>query len=116
MINDLYTYEAVVNKIIDGDTIDVTIDLGFKLKWKSHCRFYGINTPELKSKDVDVRLKALEAKQYVMDKLVLGGTILIKSRSLDAFGRALSEIYYGPNFEFHINQELLDLNLAIPFV
>lgn len=107
---NLYQYQAVVNKVVDGDTIWATIDLGFTVSWASSCRFYGINTPELKATDPLVRAKALEAKQYLIDNLPVGTRILIHSRELDKYGRPLVDVYLGDR---HINQEILDHGLAV---
>lgn len=112
MTNNLYNYKAVVNRIVDGDTAELTIDLGFTVQWKSTCRFFGINTPELNSKDVIVRAQALEAKQYVIDKLPVGSVVHIISRQLDKYGRPLVDIYYTAEMK-HLNQELLDAGLAV---
>jgi micrococcal nuclease len=60
-----FIYDAKVIKIVDGDTIDAEIDLGFNVKIKERIRFAGINTPELKSKDPNERSRALKAKQFV---------------------------------------------------
>jgi micrococcal nuclease len=112
MINNLHHYRATVTRILDGDTVELVIDLGFTVQWKSTCRLYGVNTPELTSKDPLIRAKALEAKQYLIDKLPLGGQVYIKSRELDKYGRPLADVYYSADFK-HINKELLDLALAV---
>ena len=111
----MYEYKAIVNKIVDGDTVNLTIDLGFTIYWKSNCRFASINAPELTSIDPVVRAKALEAKQYVIEALPLNTKIKIISRELDKYGRPVIDIYYGTNFEKHLNQELLDKGLAVKY-
>lgn len=116
MINNLYHYKATVNRVVDGDTAELTIDLGFTVQWKSTCRLYGINTPELNSKDAAVKQKANDAKQYVAYHLVKGTQVLIKSRELDKYGRPLVDIYYGEGFTQHINQELVDKQLAVTYL
>jgi micrococcal nuclease len=109
---NLYNYKATVIRIVDGDTVELTIDLGFTVQWKSTCRLFGINTPELISKDSALRLKALEAKQYVIDRLPIGTVVHISSRQLDKYGRPLADIYYTAEMK-HLNQELLDAGLAV---
>ena len=116
MINNLYTYKATVNRVVDGDTAELTIDLGFTVQWKSTCRFYGINTPELNSRDVEVKQKAKDARQFVENQLPKGTKVLIVSRELDKYGRPLVDIYYGENFTNHINQELVDKQLAVTYL
>jgi micrococcal nuclease len=109
MINNLYNYKATVVRVIDGDSVELTIDLGFTVKWKSTCRLYGINTPELNSKDLALRAKALEAKQCLIDKLPAGTVVFISSKELDKYGRPLVDIYCG---ELHLNQWLVDNGFA----
>lgn len=116
MTNNLYTYKATVNRVIDGDTVELTIDLGFTVKWKSTCRLYGINAPELKSRDVVVREKAKDARIYVSKQLISGLEVMIVSRELDKYGRPLVDIYYGKDFSQHINQELIDKQLAVTYL
>jgi micrococcal nuclease len=116
MINNLYHYKATVNRVVDGDTAELTIDLGFTVKWKSTCRFYGINTPELNSRDIAVKQKAKDARLYVSTQLIKGLEVLIISRELDKYGRPLVDIYYGEGFTQHINQELVDKQLAVIYI
>lgn len=115
-MKDLYTYKALVEKTVDGDTLKITVDLGFTVYWKSSCRLYGVNTPELKSKDPAVKDRAKEAKYYVEVCLPKGTEILIHSRELDKYGRPLVDVYYGEGFARHLNQELLDKKYAVPFM
>lgn len=116
MSKDLYTYKATVDRVVDGDTLKVTIDLGFTVYWKSSCRFYGVNTPELKSKDAELKAKAQAAKKYVSELLTPGTEIMVKSRDLDKYGRPLVDVFYGQEFSMHLNQELIDKNYAVPFM
>lgn len=112
----LYNYKAAVQKIVDGDTANLVIDLGFTIFWQSNCRLAGINAPELNAKDPALRARALEAKQYLIDKLSSGMEIRVCSRALDKYGRPVVDIYYGDGFANHINQELLDKGLADKYV
>lgn len=114
MINPalFYNYKATVVRIVDGDTVELMIHLGFTIVWKSTCRLYGVNTAELNSKDPLERAKALEAKQFLIDKLPVGSVVIIKSKELDKYGRPLAELYYGAE-NLHLNQELLDAGLAV---
>ena len=111
-MKDLYTYKAVVNRVVDGDTCELDIDLGFTVSWKSTCRFYGINTAELKSKDSVEKAKAYAARDRVLALVPPGSTILIKSRDLDKYGRPLVDLYTGEGFSIHLNQLLVDEGLA----
>jgi micrococcal nuclease len=115
MTNNLYNYKATVVRILDGDTVELMIHLGFTIVWKSSCRLYGINTPELNSKDPLVRAKALEAKQYLIDRLPAGSIVYVTSRELDKYGRPLADVYYSPENK-HLNQELVDGGLAVKYI
>lgn len=114
-MDSLYTYIATVHRVLDGDTAEMTIDLGFTIYWRSTCRFYGINAPELTSKDAGTRIKALEAKKAVMDHLGVGQKVKIVSKELDKYGRPLVDIYCGDAMDMHLNQWLIDNGLAIKY-
>jgi len=62
----MYEYRVKkVTKIVDGDTIDVDIDLGFDISFSSRVRLAGIDTPESKTKDLDEKKLGLEVKEYI---------------------------------------------------
>jgi micrococcal nuclease len=86
---NLYTYKAKVMRVIDGDTIELTIDLGYKVYWNSNCRLHGINAPELKGDQMDAGLKA---REFLRSRLPVGRDIVIRSKSLDKYGRPIVEI------------------------
>jgi len=108
----MYTYNASVVRVVDGDTIQLNIDLGFKMFYKTNCRLNGLNASELNSKDVDERISALASKSFLESQLPQGETIKIVSKSLDKYGRALVEIYKG---DVNINEVMLDLGHAKPY-
>lgn len=99
----MYYYNSRVEKVIDGDTVRLDIDLGFTVHWKSNCRLYGVNTPELRSKDPQEKMKALEAKQFLIDNLP--DEVVIHSRELDKYGRPLVDIYVEGRL---INDEIIE--------
>ena len=65
----MYKYKAALIRVIDGDTIDALIDLGFDVWIKSRIRFYGVDTWESRTRDLEEKKKGLEAKAYVKDLL-----------------------------------------------
>ena len=111
-MKDLYTYEAIVLRTVDGDTAELNIDLGFTIFWKSTCRFYGINTPELKSKDAAEREKAKEAKAQTELHLPVGSKIKVVSRELDKYGRPLVDVFCGDDQSLHLNKWLVENGYA----
>lgn len=104
----MYEYNAKVIRVVDGDTVRLQIDLGFTIRWISNCRLHGLNTPELNDPNPEIRIKALEAKQYLIDNLP--EEVKVISRELDKYGRPLLDVYYNGK---HLNQELLQKGLAV---
>ena len=105
----MYQYKATVVRVVDGDTVVLNIDLGFTVHWKSSCRLWGINAPELNSKDQAERLKALEAKDFLATNLPVGSEVIVNSKELDKYGRPLVEILVRGMV---INNELVANGLA----
>jgi len=90
-----YKIEKVI-KVVDGDTVDVLIDLGFKTFVKKRVRVYGINTPETRTRDLKEKKLGLEAKARVEDLLAeKKGEIVLKSHGVGKFGRVLGVIYFS---------------------
>ena len=71
----MYEYRCEVVHIVDGDTVDVDIDLGFGV-WlhKERIRLYGIDTPESRTRDLEEKKYGLAAKKYVTDRMPVGST------------------------------------------
>lgn len=90
-----FWYGATVIDVIDGDTVDLMIDLGFNIHHKIRVRLYGINTPESRTKDLAEKALGLKAKDFTKDwltrhKWVYVNTIPDKN---DKYGRILAKIY-----------------------
>lgn len=89
-------YEYLIKniiKVIDGDTVDVLIDLGFNVSIKERIRINRIDTPESNSKNVQERQLAIEAKEFVANWLVNQNKLIIKTTKDDKYGRMLGEIF-----------------------
>ena len=71
----MFEYKCKIVKVVDGDTTDVDIDLGFGV-WlkKQRIRFFGIDTPESRTRDLEEKKYGLAAKKYVTDHMPLGST------------------------------------------
>jgi len=94
-----FWYGAKVLKVIDGDTVDLSIDLGFKIHHEIRVRLFGVNTPESRTKDLQEKALGLKAKQFTQDwftnhKWVFVNTIPDKD---DKYGRILAKIYSSEN-------------------
>ena len=89
----MYTYKISPLKVVDGDTIDAEIDLGFDIKIKKRVRFMGINAPESRTKDLEEKAKGLAAKDRVKQLLEGCKNITLKSHGVGKFGRCLGELH-----------------------
>ena len=71
----MFEYKCKIVKVVDGDTTDVDIDLGFGV-WlkKQRIRFFGIDTPESRTRDLEEKKYGLAAKEYVLDAMPVGST------------------------------------------
>ncbi len=87
-----YTYYADVLDVYDGDTLTVTIDLGFSLTVKTKVRLMGIDTAEMKSEDPEVKKLAVASRDFIREQ-VLEKKVLLKSHKPDKYGRALADIW-----------------------
>lgn len=104
----MYHYNARIINIVDGDTVDAEIDVGFKIKILHRLRLLHVDTEEMNSKDPQLRELAKAAKDYLVENL-LDQSVTIRTQKSDSFGRYLAEIYIN---EVHLNEQLIDLKLA----
>ena len=88
----MYNYKIEVLRVIDGDTIDAEIDLGFDVSVKKRIRFMGINTPESRTRDLEEKARGLAAKDRVKQLLDGCTNITLCSHGVGKFGRCLGEI------------------------
>tara|TARA_B100001769_G_scaffold119349_1_gene93066 strand:+ start:60 stop:554 length:495 start_codon:yes stop_codon:yes gene_type:complete len=101
---DTREYQAELIKVLDGDTIDCWIDLGFDLKIKKRVRYMGIDTWESRTRDLEEKAKGLLAKARNKE-LLEAGVFKLKSFGTGKFGRVLGEIFVAPDFVGdHINE------------
>jgi micrococcal nuclease len=89
----MYTYKAKLQRVVDGDTIDATIDLGFDIFIKKRIRFAGINAPESRTRDLEEKARGLAAKDRVKNILEENIDFTLHSEELGKFGRVLGKIY-----------------------
>ena len=87
-----YVYKAIIERVVDGDTIDVTLDLGFDVRlYKQRCRLAGIDTPESRTRDLAEKKLGLAAKDRLIE--LCTGSISIKSFGKGKYGRILAIPY-----------------------
>jgi micrococcal nuclease len=108
-----WVYKATFLKNYDGDTIDVTADLGFDTHLDMRLRLLGIDTPELTSADPNLRLKAQQARDFAR-QLLTGQPLIIETvkDAKEKYGRYLARIWARG---ICLNDELVRLSLATPY-
>lgn len=96
-MDNRYWYSAQVVKVIDGDTFDVMIDLGFNVHHKARVRLYGLNTPESRTKDVAEKALGMKAKEFTTQWLGRHPVVFIKTIAdkNEKYGRTLAQVYSG---------------------
>ena len=90
-----FGYSCKLDRVVDGDTCDALIDLGFNTFVKKRIRFYGVDTWESRTRNLEEKKKGLAAKAYVKDLLENsdGGKFSIISHGVGKYGRVLGEIF-----------------------
>ena len=113
----MYQYKAIITKVIDGDTVDVDIDLGFEVWLKNQrIRLYGIDTPESRTSDKTEKIFGNLAKAKVLHFCPVGSEIILQTKTDDSrgkYGRILGELVTkdGTN----VNKFLVDNAYAVSY-
>ena len=102
-----FEYNGTLIKVLDGDTIDCWIDLGFDLKIKKRIRYMGIDTWESRTRDKEEKAKGLLAKARNKE-LLEQGVFKLKSFGQGKFGRVLGEVFVSPDYVGEHIVECLD--------
>jgi len=109
----MYEYKATIIKVVDGDTCDADIDLGFDTWLRNQrIRLYGIDTPECRTRNKQEKAHGLLAKKYVQETLIVGRTYALRTKEKGKFGRVLGEFKTGKGF---ITKLLIKERLAVPY-
>lgn len=112
----MYEYRIkTVDKVVDGDTVDVTIDLGFDILHKTRVRLYGINAPESRTRDLEEKKRGLDAKgrltELIMSCFMDDHYLVLKTKEKGKFGRYLGilirRVEEGEETELDLNKQLV---------
>jgi len=95
---------VTILNIVDGDTVDVMLDLGFKIYYEMRLRLAGIDTPELRSSDPKERTRARLVKEFVESRLSNTDNIVVETFKAGKFGRYLAEFFVNGE---SLNEELV---------
>ena len=117
----MYEYRCKIVKVIDGDTVDVDIDLGFGV-WlhKERVRLYGIDTPESRTRDLEEKKYGMMAKKLVLDLMPIGSmqTLITEKDKTGKFGRILGKFkVHEPNLDRYVilNEFMVDNHHAVKY-
>jgi len=103
-------YVRKVDNVVDGDTIDVLIDLGFDILFHSRVRLDGIDTPESRTKDLKEKALGLESKEYLKKHLKDAKSVVIKTEKMNSsekYGRILGWVYVNGDTE-SLNDKMIN--------
>lgn len=114
----MYEYGATLDRVVDGDTVDLNIDLGFDI-WMNgkRVRLNGIDTPEKRTRDLLEKVFGNIASDYVSDKLINADRIVVRTTldgNLDKYGRLLGDIWVD-NDVISINEQLIKRRYAVAY-
>tara|TARA_R100000329_G_scaffold16600_2_gene16881 strand:+ start:596 stop:1015 length:420 start_codon:yes stop_codon:yes gene_type:complete len=110
----MYEYCCQVTRVVDGDTVDANIDLGFDISYFSRIRLFGIDTPESRTRNKDEKLRGLLAKEYIVNALANGKEIVVKTalEKKGKYGRVLGSLVVDG---LDLNQDMIAKHLAVAY-
>ena len=109
----MYTYFVKsVDRVVDGDTIDISIDLGFDLTKKERVRLAGIDTPEKRTKEQKEKEMGYQATEFLEMHLMEAKKLTVKTEKEGKFGRMLGWLYKSETDTTSINQIMIDKGYA----
>jgi len=99
----MYEYRVKeVTKVVDGDTVDVIVDLGFDILHKTRVRLYGINAPESRTRDLEEKARGIMAKERLKE-LVASSSLILSTEEKGKFGRYLGIFYKDEDQDNRVN-------------
>jgi micrococcal nuclease len=113
-VSNRFFYEAKVLNVVDGDTLDLLVDLGFSVHHNIRVRLHGINTPESKTTDIKEKELGLKAKDYTKDWINRHPQVFVSTvkDKKEKFGRILANIYSDETKTVSLNESLVDAGYA----
>ena len=109
-----FTYKAEVTRVVDGDTIDVELDLGFSILMRARVRLLGIDTPESRTRDLEEKKFGLAAKDYLKHWIEEQKYVMIESTEKGKFGRVLGNVW-NPECTECVNVKIIEDHHAVPY-
>jgi micrococcal nuclease len=101
-------------RVVDGDTLDLDLDLGFSLVLRQRIRLFGVDTPEIHTRDAAEKARGLEAQAYVSSWFQQPGEVLVRTTKEEKYGRMLADCFRSGSAS--LCAELLARGLARPYL
>jgi len=109
-----FTYKAEVTRVVDGDTIDVELDLGFSILMRARVRLLGIDTPESRTRDLEEKKFGLASKEYLKHWIEEQEYVMIESTEKGKFGRVLGNVW-NPDCTVCVNENIIEDHHAVRY-
>ena len=107
----MYTYKAKLDRVVDGDTVDANIDLGFDITIHKRIRLAGIDTPESRTRDLEEKARGLASKDKLIE-LLGDGDFILESKEVGKYGRVLGTLHID---DMNINDTLVKEGFATEY-
>ena len=107
----MYIYKAKLDRVVDGDTVDANIDLGFDITIHKRIRLAGIDSPESRTRDLEEKKKGLASKDRLIE-LLGDGNFILESKEVGKYGRVLGTLHID---EMNINNTLVKEGHAVEY-
>ena len=115
----MYVYKAKLDRVVDGDTVDAIIDLGFDITVHKRIRLAGINTPESRTRDLEEKKRGLAAKQALIDLLTKDNDedyFVVESEKVGKYGGVLGRLHVSiEDQECCLNERLIEMGHAVEY-
>lgn len=114
----MFEYKAELVRVVDGDTVDLMVDLGFSIKLKERFRLYGINAPESRTKDLEEKKRGIAATEWLdelLDNMDGGLVVTTLKDKKGKYGRWIGTLWMnkGQPMEMNINKEMVCVGHAV---
>ncbi len=100
----MYKYNAKLDRVVDGDTVDALVDLGFNTWKKVRIRMVGMNAPESRTRDLEEKARGIAAK-IRLEELLEKGTFILESQGVGKYGRCLGILFVD---DINVNRTLIN--------
>ena len=107
----MYTYKAKLDRVVDGDTIDAHINLGFDITIHKRIRLAGIDTPESRTRDLEEKARGLASKDRLVE-LLGEGSFILESKEVGKYGRELGTLHVE---DVNVNETLVEEGFAVEY-